>query len=67
MNITITDIQRIVVHPGEALVVRIPSNTSLADRDRVVKAFKEALPDMPVLVINADTIGLQVIAQEATA
>lgn len=66
-DITITDIQRIVVQPGEALVVRIPGNTSLADRDRVVAAFKDALPGMPVLVINADTIGLQVIAQETTA
>ncbi len=65
MTIDITDIQRIVVHPGEALVVRVPGNTSLADRELVVAAFKNALPDMPVLVINADTIGLQVIAQEA--
>ena len=62
---TVADIQRIGVHPGEALVVRIPSNTCREDRDRVVAAFKFALPGVPVLVVNADMIDLQVIAQEA--
>jgi len=64
MTIDITDIQRIVVRPGEVLVVRVPGNTSQSHRAVIVAAFKDALPGMPVLVINADTMDLRVVAQE---
>jgi hypothetical protein len=64
--ITITDIQRLVVHPGEVLVVRVPGNISQAEHARVVDAFKQALPGVPVFVTR-DDVEFTVIAQEATA
>ena len=66
MNITITDIQRLVVQPGEVLVVRVPGNVSHAEHARVVDAFKFALPGVPVFVTR-DDVEFTVIAQEATA
>ena len=66
MNITITDIQRLVVHPGEVLIVRVPGNASQAERTRVIDAFKQALPGVPVFVVR-DDVEFTVIAQEATA
>jgi len=62
-DITITDIQRIVVHPGEVLLVRVPAFTSHLDHDRIIKAFKEALPDVPVFVV-IDTVEFSVVSQE---
>jgi hypothetical protein len=63
-DITITDIQRLVVHPGEVLIVRVPGNISHAEHTRVVDAFAQALPDVPVFVVRAD-VEFAVIAQEA--
>jgi hypothetical protein len=65
-DITITDIQRLVVHPGEALIVRVPGNISQAEHARIVDAFKFALPGVPVFVTR-DDVEFTVIAQEATA
>lgn len=64
--IDITDIQRLVVHPGEALIVRVPSDTSSEDHRRILAAFKYALPGVPVFVVR-DEVEFTVIAQEATA
>ena len=63
MTIDITDIQRIVVHPGEVLIVRVAGNISQAEHRRVVDAFKFALPDTPVFVVR-DDVEFLVVAQE---
>jgi hypothetical protein len=63
-TITITDIQRIVVQPGEVLVVRVPGNVSHAEHARVVDAFAQALPGV---LVTRDDVEFVVIAQEATA
>ena len=62
----ITDIQRLVVHPGEALIVRVPSDTPHEEHRRIIDAFKYALPGVPVFVTR-DDVEFTVIAQEATA
>jgi hypothetical protein len=61
----ITDIQRIVVQPGEALVVRVPSDTPREEHSRIVAAFKFALPGVPVFVVR-DGVEFLAIAQAAT-
>jgi len=66
MSIDVTDIQRLVVHPGEALLVRVPANTSMFDHQRILDAFRYALPGVPVFVV-LDTIEFSVVAQEAGA
>lgn len=53
-TIDITDIQRLTVRPNQALIVRVPGNISLAERDRVIAAFRYALPDTPVFVVRDD-------------
>ena len=63
MNIDITDIQRLVVHPGEVLIVRVPATTSHIDHERIVRAFRYALPGVPVFVV-LDTIEFSVVSQE---
>ena len=65
-DFTITDIQRLVVHPGEVLLVRVPATTSQVDHERVCAAFAEALPGVPVFVV-IDSIEFSVVSQEATA
>ena len=62
-DFTITDIQRLVVHPGEVLIVRVPATTSHVDHHRIVDAFKEALPGVPVFVV-IDTVEFSVVSQE---
>ena len=62
----LTDIQRLVVHPGEVLAVRVPGNISQDEHARVVAAFTQALPGVPVFVVRHD-VEFTVIAQEATA
>ena len=62
----ITDIQRLVVHPGEVLIVRVPGNIPRDEHARVVAAFAQALPGVPVFVTRAD-VEFTVIAQEAAA
>jgi hypothetical protein len=53
-TIEITDIQRITVRPNQALIVRVPGNISHAERDRVIAAFRYALPETPVFVVRDD-------------
>ena len=65
-TIDITDIQRLVVHPGEALVVRVPGDTPREEHRRIIDALRFALPGVPVFVVRADVV-FTVIAQEATA
>lgn len=62
--IDITDIQRLVVHPGEVLIVRVPGNISQAEHAKVVDAFRQTLPGVPVFVVR-DDVEFTVIAQEA--
>ena len=62
-DITITDIQRLVVHPGEALLVRVPAGTSPFDHEKIIRAFRYAFPDMPVFVI-INTVEFSVVARE---
>ena len=62
----ITDVQRIVVQPGEALIVRVPSDTPREEHSRIIAAFKYAFPGVPVFVTR-DDVEFTVIAQEATA
>ena len=64
-TIDITDIQRIVVQPGEVLAVRVPGNVSHAEHSRIVAAFKFALPGVPVFVVR-DGVEFLAIAQVAT-
>ena len=63
MNINITDIQRIVVRPGEALIVRVPGDTPREEHRRIIDAFKFALPGVPVFVVR-DAVEFLVVAQE---
>jgi len=68
MNINITDILRITVRPNQALIVRVPGNISRDERERVVAAFRYALPETPVFVVRDDVtfeaVEYTVVAQE---
>ena len=64
-DITITDIQRIVVHPGDVLIVRVPGDTPREEHSRIIAAFKYALPGVPVFVTREE-VEFTVIAQAAT-
>lgn len=62
-TIEITDIQRLIVHPGEVLIVHVPSDAAREDHRRIVAAFSEALPGVPVFVVR-DGVRFEVIAQD---
>ena len=62
----ITDVQRIVVHPGEVLVVRTPGNAPREEYRRVRDEFNAVLPGVPVIIAR-DTVDFVVIANEDLA
>lgn len=65
-TIDITDIQRLEVRPNQALIVRVPGNTSQVEHARVIEAFRHALPETPVFVVR-DDIEFSVIEQNKSA
>ena len=66
MSCDITDIQRIIVQPGEVLAVRVPASTSHYEHQKIIDAFKCALPGVAVFVVRGD-VEFSVMAQAQEA
>lgn len=48
--------ERVVVHPGDKLIVRVSGNPTMADADRMRTSFAEQLPGVDVVLVVAEQL-----------
>ena len=63
MPVTIEDVKRLVVRPGEQLVVTLPADTTPRQFEEVTELLKGKFPEGAVLVTTSN-ISLQVVVVE---
>ena len=61
----ITEIRRLNVKPGEALLVTLKHPDGERDADYVGRMFKDALPGVTVLLMAEGFLDLEVVAKDA--
>jgi len=62
----IETIERLVVHPGEMLVLTVPPNTSMEAARQLIDLLKQALPDGLRCLVKTADISMQVVAAPST-
>lgn len=62
MSVEIEDIRRLVVHPGETLVIRVPKGTSEERAKNIREAVHANLPEGVQFVIATDDVDFEVVA-----
>src|SRR5262245_64920085 len=62
-HITIEDVQRLDVRPGDVLLVTVPADTTPDQVTRLVEVFESRLPDVRVIV-KGTSVGVEVVAAD---
>jgi hypothetical protein len=58
----IEDVQRLVVRPGEILLVTIPAHTTVEDAEYIKGIFKAKLPEGVEVVVKTPDVDAAVVA-----